>query len=253
MEMFDLTGRVAVVTGGNRGIGLGMARGLAKAGAAVAVWGRSEEYNHAAVEELLSLGAEALAVSCDVSSEEQVEEAMQTTLGRFGRIDSLFANAGIGRSATFPDLSVKAWEKMMSVNATGTMLPLRAATARMIDQGEGGSIVVTSSVAANFGVPYLPHYAASKAAQLGLVKTLAVSLATHRIRVNAVSPGWIATEMTSLQQQHDDFNRYIKSRVPLGRWGTTEEFEGIAVYLASDASAFTTGAEIRIDGGFSVY
>ena len=253
MEMFDLTGRVAVVTGGNRGIGLGMARGLAKAGAAVAVWGRSEEYNHAAVEELHSLDAEALAVSCDVSSEEQVEEAMQTTLERFGRIDSLFANAGIGRSAVFPDLSMKAWEQMMSVNATGTMLALRAATAAMIDQGEGGSIVVTSSVAANFGVPYLPHYAASKAAQLGLVKTLAVSLAPHRIRVNAVSPGWIATEMTGLQQQHDEFNRYIKSRVPLGRWGTTEEFEGIAVYLASDASAFTTGAEIRIDGGFSVH
>ena len=253
MDLFDLTGRVAAVTGGNRGIGLGMARGLAKAGAAVAVWGRSDEYNQAAVAELENLGAEALAVSCDVTSERQVDQALQATLDRLGRIDALFANAGIGRSATFPDLSTRAWEQMMNVNATGTMLPLRAATAKMIDQGEGGSIVVTSSIAAHFGIPYLPHYAASKAAQLGLVKTLAVSLAPHRIRVNAVSPGWIATEMTGLQQQHDDFNRYIESRVPLGRWGTPEEFEGIAVYLASDASAFTTGAEIRIDGGFSVY
>ncbi|MDE0121493.1 MAG: SDR family NAD(P)-dependent oxidoreductase [bacterium] len=253
MEMFDLSGRVAAVTGGNRGIGLGMARGLAKAGAAVAVWGRSDHYNQAAVDQLQSLGAEALAVSCDVSSEQQVENALGATLERFGRIDALFANAGIGRSATFPELSTRSWERMMSVNATGTMLPVRAATAQMIEQGEGGSIVVTSSVAAHFGIPYLPHYAASKAAQLGLVKTLAVSLAPHRIRVNAVSPGWVATEMTGLQQQHDEFNRYIKNRVPLGRWGTIEEFEGIAVYLASDASAFTTGAEIRIDGGFSVY
>ena len=253
MEMFDLSGRVAAVTGGNRGIGLGMARGLAKAGAAVAVWGRSDHHNQAAAAELESLGAEALPVACDVTSEQQVDEAMQATLERFGRIDAMFANAGIGRSATFPDLSTRDWDQMMSVNATGTMLPVRAATARMIDQGEGGSIVVTSSIAAHFGIPYLPHYAASKAAQLGLVKTLAVSLAPHRIRVNAVSPGWIATEMTGLQQEHDDFNRYIKSRVPLGRWGTAEEFEGIAVYLASDASAFTTGAEIRIDGGFSVY
>ncbi|MDE0188711.1 MAG: SDR family NAD(P)-dependent oxidoreductase [bacterium] len=253
MDLFDLTAKVAAVTGGNRGIGLGMARGLAKAGAAVAVWGRSDEYNQAAVGQLQSLGAEALAVSCDVSSEQQVDDALQTTLERFGRIDVLFANAGIGRSATFPDISTRAWELVMKVNATGTMLPVRAATAAMIEQGEGGSIVVTSSVAAHFGIPYLPHYAASKAAQLGLVKTLAVSLAPHRIRVNAVSPGWIATEMTGLQRQNDDFNRYVKDRVPLGRWGTPEEFEGIAVYLASDASAFTTGAEIRIDGGFSVY
>jgi len=253
MDLLDLSGRVAAVTGGHRGIGRGMARGLAKARAAVAACGRWDDHNQAAVDQLQSLGAEALAVSCDVSSEEQVENALQATLERFGRIDALFANAGIGRSATFPELSTRSWEQMMSVNATGTMLAVRAATARMIEQGEGGSIVVTSSVAAHFGIPYLPHYAASKAAQLGLVKTLAVSLAPHRIRVNAVSPGWIATEMTGLQQQHDDFNRYIKNRVPLGRWGTIEEFEGIAVYLASDASAFTTGAEIRIDGGFSVY
>ena len=253
MDLFDLTGRVAAVTGGNRGIGLGMARGLAKAGAAVAVWGRSDGHNHAAAEELQSLGAQVLPVVCDVTSERQVDEALGATIERFGRIDALFANAGIGRSATFPDLSTRDWERMMNVNATGTMLPVRAATAEMIDQGEGGSIVVTSSIAAHFGIPYLPHYAASKGAQLGLVKTLAVSLAPHRIRVNAVSPGWIATEMTGLQQQHDDFNRYIKTRVPLGRWGTAEEFEGIAVYLASDASSFTTGTEIRIDGGFSVY
>ena len=230
-----------------------MARGLAKAGAAVAVWGRSKEYNAAAVEELQDLGAETLPIACDVSSEEQVQEATQATLERLGRIDALFANAGIGRSARFPDLSVRAWDRMMSINATGTMLPVRAATAVMIDQGEGGAIVVTSSIAAHFGIPYLPHYAASKAAQLGLVKTLAVALAPHRIRVNAVSPGWIATEMTGPEQLRDDFSQYIKDRVPLGRWGTIEEFEGIAVYLASDASSFTTGAEIRIDGGFSVY
>ena len=253
MKMFDLTGKVAVVTGGNRGIGLGMARGLAKAGAAVAVWGRNEEYNQAAVQQLKELGAEALPVPCDVASEEQVEAAAAATLDHFGRVDSIFANAGIGRSALFPDLHLKAWEKVMAVNATGTMLAIRSVTPAMIEQGDGGTIVVTSSISAHFGIPYLPHYAASKAAQLGLVRTLAVSLAPHCIRVNAVSPGWIATEMTGPEQKRDEFAQYIKDRVPLARWGTIEEFEGIAVYLASDASAFTTGAEIRIDGGFSVY
>ena len=253
MDMFDLTGNVAVVTGGNRGIGLGMARGLAKAGAAVAVWGRSTEYNGAAVRELGDLGTQALGVACDVSSEEQVEAAAQATLDRFGHIDALFANAGIGRSANFPDLTLRAWDRVMSINATGTMLAIRSVTPAMIEQGNGGVIVVTSSISAHFGIPYLPHYAASKAAQLGLVRTLAVSLAPHRIRVNAVSPGWIATEMTGPEQHNDDFTQYIEDRVPLARWGTIEEFEGIAVYLASNASAFTTGAEIRIDGGFSVY
>ena len=251
--MFDLTGKVAVVTGGNRGIGLGMARGLAKGGAAVAVWGRNQGYNRATVEDLLNLGAEAFAVQCDVASEEQVEAAAAATLQRFGRVDSIFANAGIGRSAQFPDLHIKAWDKVMAVNATGTMLAIRSVTPAMIEQGDGGVIVVTSSISAHFGIPYLPHYAASKAAQLGLVRTLAVSLAPHRIRVNAVSPGWIATEMTGPEQKSDDFKKHIEERVPLSRWGTIEEFEGIAVYLASDASTFITGAEIRIDGGFSVY
>lgn len=252
MSLFDLTGRVSVVTGGNRGIGLGMARGVAKVGGSVAVWGRSEEHNAAAVGELRDLGAEAFGISCDVTSEEQVEAATQATLQRFGRIDSIFANAGIGRGALFPDLSLREWNITMKVNSAGTMLPVRSVTEVLIEQGDGGSIVVTSSVAASFGVPRLPHYAASKAAQLGFVKTLAVALAPHRIRVNAVSPGWIATEMTGPEQQRDDFTRYIRQRVPMARWGTIEEFEGIAAYLASDASTFTTGAEIRIDGGFSV-
>ena len=253
MDMFDLTGKVAVVTGGNRGIGLGMARGLAKAGASVAIWGRNEGYNQSAVDELKGLGAEAIPVGCDVASEEEVDAAAAVTLQRFGRVDSIFANAGIGRSAYFPDLHIKAWEKVMTINATGTMLAIRSVTPAMIEQGDGGVIVVTSSISAHFGIPNLPHYAASKAAQLGLVRTLAVSLAPHRIRVNAVSPGWIATEMTGPEQERSDFTQYIGERVPLSRWGTIEEFEGIAVYLASDASSFTTGAEIRIDGGFSVY
>ncbi len=251
--MFDLSGKVAVVTGGNRGIGLGMARGLAKAGAAVAVWGRNQDYNRKAVEDLRGLGAEAFSVPCDVSSEEEVEAAAVATLQQFGRVDSIFANAGIGRSAQFPDLDIKAWDKVMAINATGTMLAIRSVTPAMIEQGDGGVIVVTSSISAHFGIPYLPHYAASKAAQLGLVRTLAVSLAPHRIRVNAVSPGWIATEMTGPEQKRQDFTQYIKERVPLSRWGRIKEFEGIAVYLASDASSFTTGTEIRIDGGFSVY
>ena len=205
MSLFDLTGTVAVVTGGNRGIGLGMARGVAKMGAAVAVWGRSTDYNAAAVEELRDLGAEALGVACDVTSEEQVEAATQATVERFGRIDSMFANAGIGRGALFPDLSLREWNITMKVNAGGTMLPVRAATEVMIEQGDGGSIVVTSSIAASRGVARLPHYAASKAAQLGLVTTLAVALAPHSHPRQRGQPG--------LDRHRDDRPRTATGRI----------------------------------------
>lgn len=251
--MFDLSDHIAVVTGGNRGIGLGFARGLAKAGAAVSIWSRDDGRNREAVTELTDLGARAHAVQCDVTDEAAVRAATSEVVQRFGHIDSLFANAGTSGAVDFPDLDLETWDDMMTVNVTGTLLPVRDVARHMIERGAGGSIVVTSSVGATHGLPVAPHYSASKAAQLGLVKALAVKLGKRGIRVNAVCPGWVSTELTAPQQQHEAFQESIRSRVPLRRWGTPEDFEGIAVYLASPASAFMTGTEVVLDGGYSAF
>lgn len=251
--MFDLDGHVSVVTGGNRGIGLGLARGLARSGASVAVWARSRERNDLAVEQLRALGTEAVGFTCDVTDEESVSAATAQTLERFDQVDSLFANAGTSAQVRFPDMTRQEWDRMMDVNVTGTMLPVRELTRHMIDRGGPGSVVITSSVGATHGLPVAPHYSASKAAQLGLVKALAVRLARYRIRVNALCPGWIATELTEPQQGHDGFEAALQARVPMRRWGTADDFEGVAVYLASEASSFMTGAELLIDGGYSAF
>lgn len=252
-SMFDLEDHVAVITGGNRGIGLGFARGLARAGASVALWARNDERNTRAVSELEEMGVDALGVTCDVTDEGSVAAAVASTLDRFGHVDSLFANAGTSGQVRFPDLDLEDWNHMMDVNVTGTMLPVRELTKHMIDRGGPGSIVITSSVGATHGLPVAPHYSASKAAQLGLVKALAVRLARYGIRVNAVCPGWVATELTESQQGHEAFEEALAARVPLRRWGTAADFEGLAVYLASPASAFMTGAELVVDGGYSAF
>jgi NAD(P)-dependent dehydrogenase (short-subunit alcohol dehydrogenase family) len=251
--MFDLTGHVAVVTGGNRGIGLGLGVGLAKAGATVAIWSRSRQRNGEAVTLLEEQGGTALAVECDITDESAVAAAMATTVERFGRIDSLFANAGTSGAASFPDLDLETWDHMMNVNVTGTLIPVREVARHMLARGGGGSIVVTSSIGATHGLPIAPHYSASKAAQLGLVKALAVKLGKHGIRVNALCPGWVSTELTAPQLEHEAFQESIRTRVPLRRWGAPEDFEGVAVYLASPASAFMTGTELILDGGYSAF
>jgi NAD(P)-dependent dehydrogenase (short-subunit alcohol dehydrogenase family) len=251
--MFDLSGHTAVVTGGNRGIGLGFAVGLAKAGASVSIWSRNAQRNHEAVTLLEEHGVDAASVACDVTDEDAVAEATSATVERFGRIDSLFANAGTSGGVSFPDLDLATWDDMMTVNVTGTLLPVREVARHMLERGGGGSIVVTSSIGATHGLPVAPHYSASKAAQLGLVKALAVKLGKQGIRVNAVCPGWVSTELTAPQQEHEAFQESIRTRVPLRRWGSPEDFEGIAVYLASPASAFMTGTEIILDGGYSAF
>jgi NAD(P)-dependent dehydrogenase (short-subunit alcohol dehydrogenase family) len=251
--MFDLAGHVAVVTGGNRGIGLGFARGLGKAGASVSIWARSAARTAEAVRELETIGIVAQGVACDVADEASVAAALAATAERFGRVDSLFANAGTSGAVGFPDIDLEAWNTLFDVNVVGTLLPVRDVTRNMIERGGGGSVVVTSSIGATHGLPVSPHYSASKAAQLGLVKALAVKLAKHGIRVNAVCPGWVATDLTAPQQDHEGFQTAIQTRVPLRRWGTPEDFEGIAVYLASPASSFVTGVDIVIDGGYSAF
>jgi NAD(P)-dependent dehydrogenase (short-subunit alcohol dehydrogenase family) len=254
MDMFDLGGHVSVVTGGNRGIGLGLARGLAKAGASVALWARDLEAADRAVEELRELGTgEAETVSCDVTDEGSVAEALDATVDRFGKVDSLFANAGTTSGVSFPEMELADLEDVLDVNVGGVFLVTREVARHLIARDAGGSIVITSSIAAHHGLPTAPHYSASKGAATALARALAVRLARHRIRVNVIAPGWIATEMTDDLQGHDRFESTLQARVPMRRWGTADDFEGTAVYLASEASSFMTGAEITVDGGYSAF
>ena len=250
MDLFDLSGHVSVVTGGNRGIGLGMARGLAKAGAGVAVWSRNAARNDEAVAELTELGATALSVGCDVADADSVAVAMAETVAAFGKVDSLFANAGTTGAVKFEEMSLEEWNRVMDVNVTGVFLTTQAAAQQMIRQQSGGSIVITASLAATFGIPQSPHYTASKGAVLQLARAEAVRLARHGIRVNVISPGWIDTEMTEDVQAYEKANQFAMARTPMRRWGTPGDFEGPAVFLASNASGFMTGSQMMVDGGF---
>jgi NAD(P)-dependent dehydrogenase (short-subunit alcohol dehydrogenase family) len=252
-DLFDLRGRVAVVTGGNRGIGFGLARGLARAGAAVALWARDEAQSEVARAELAALGGQVLALRCDVSKEEEVVAAAAETARRLGRIDACFANAGFGASASPLRLSLAKWRELLATNLDGAFVTLREAARHMVERGGGGKLVAVSSITEIFGAPKQPHYAAGKAALGALVRSLAVELARHDIQVNAILPGWIETEATAPAQAYAELNDAILHRTPARRWGTPADLEGIAVYLASDASRFHTGDSIRIDGGYSVF
>lgn len=251
--MFDLTGRTIAVTGGNGGIGLGLARGVARAGAKVAIWARNEEKNAAAKEELEKLGAETLTLSCDVSQEEQILAAIDQTSGHFGRIDACFANAGYGAPGDPLKISLEKWRELLSVNLDGTFLTLRCVANHMIETGGGGKLVAVSSMVEHFGSPMQAHYAASKAAVGSLVKTFAVRLSRHDIQVNSIEPGWILTDATAPMSNHEEMNKVLMKRLPARRWGETKDFEGIAVYLASDESAYHTGDSVLIDGGYTVF
>ncbi len=250
MELFDLNDHVSIVTGGNRGIGLGMARGLAGAGAGVAIWSRHAERNAAAAGELRAMGADSVGVECDVSDPVSVDAAMAATVDHYGKVDSLFANAGTTGAVKFEEMTLAEWRRVVDINLTGVFLTSQAATQQMIRQGSGGSMVFTASLAATFGIPQSPHYTASKGGVLQLARAEAVRLARYGIRVNVISPGWVATEMTEDVQAYQKANELAMARTPMRRWGTPEDFAGPAVFLASEASRFVTGAELQVDGGF---
>ncbi|MCK9249792.1 MAG: SDR family oxidoreductase [Solirubrobacteraceae bacterium] len=250
---FDLTGRVAVVTGGNNGIGLGLARGLVRAGAHVHVWGTSAERNERAVAELAPLGAVESAV-VDVADEARVVAAMDDVASRHGRLDACFANAGIALPRIpLHDTTLEQLRRVQAINVDGVFLTLREAARHMVAAGHGGSLVATSSLAVLMGQSGGYPYAASKGALGPMVQALAVELARHGIRANTLLPGWTESAMLDVPLQDDRFVDAVLPRIPVRRWGTGADFEGIAVYLAGDASAYHTGDAIRIDGGYAVY
>jgi NAD(P)-dependent dehydrogenase (short-subunit alcohol dehydrogenase family) len=253
-DLFDLSGHVALVTGGNSGIGLGMAKALAGAGADVAVWGTNESKNEAARAELETIGTRVLALRCDVGDEEAVEASFAATVEGLGKVDSCFANAGIGGGApSFMELPLEEWRRVTRVNLDGAFLTMRAAARHMVERGEGGSLVVTSSLSAIEGAARNQHYAATKGGVISMIRGLAVELARYGVRANAVLPGWIETPMTEGAFGWDRFAEKVLPRVPQRRWGEPEDFGGIAVYLASRASAYHTGDTIVIDGGYAVF
>ncbi|MBB5688544.1 SDR family oxidoreductase [Roseomonas alkaliterrae] len=251
---FDLTGKVALVTGGNSGIGLGMARALAEAGADVAIWGTNAAKNAEALAALSATGVRAHAEICDVGDEAAVEAAFAGTLATLGRVDACFANAGTyGRKMRFTELDSAEWHRVTRVNLDGAFHTLRAAARHMVERGGGGVLVGTASLAAIEGAARNAQYAATKGAMVAMIRALAVELARHGIRANAVLPGWIETAMTAGSVADERFAAAVLPRIPARRWGTGADFGGIAVYLASDASAYHSGDCLVIDGGYSLF
>lgn len=251
---FDLSGKVALVTGGNSGIGLGMARALASAGADVAIWGTNEEKNAKAAAELESIGTKVAAFRCDVGDEAQVIEAFAKTIEALGKVDSCFANAGTAGFATsFMEMPLEEWRRVMRINLDGAFLTLREAARHMVASGEGGSLVATSSLAAVEGQPRGQHYGATKGGLISMMKAIAVELARNNVRANTILPGWIETPMASPALNWERFREKVLPRVPARRWGVPDDFGGIAVYLASSASAYHTGDTFMIDGGYSIF
>ena len=253
MSSFDLSETVALVTGGNGGIGLGMAQGLAAAGADVSIWGRNPDKNKAAAELLAAHGNSVDALVTDVADEDAVEEAFVATLERFGKVDAVFANAGIGSwGSRFADATTEEWDAVTGVNLDGVFLTLRAAVRHLMDRGDGGSLVATSSLSSVLGMPRGAAYSSSKAAVAAMVRSIAVEYGRFGIRANAIVPGWIETDMTAGVMADERFQESQLRRTSLRRRGRPDDFAGIAVYLASDASRFHTGDTIVIDGGYLV-
>jgi NAD(P)-dependent dehydrogenase (short-subunit alcohol dehydrogenase family) len=247
-----LAGDVVVVTGGNRGIGLGMAQALAASGATVIVWGRNEELNAAAVESLGADGGHS-AVACDVTVETQVRAAIEASLDLRGRLDAFVANAGTaGTNTRFVDLTLAEWRQVQAVNMEGAFLCLREAAGAMIRQGDGGALVGVGSLSAIMASGRQQHYGASKAGLVALMRGLAVEMAPYRIRSNSLLPGWVATPMTLTRQSDDRLNRLVTARTPVSRWGSPADIGPAAVFLANRRHLFHTGDSVVVDGGFHV-
>lgn len=252
MTLFDLNGKVAIVTGGNGGIGLGLARGLAEAGATVAIAARNEAKSAEAVKDLESLGGTAFAVSCDVTDGASIQAMTQAVLERCGRIDILVNNAGTAIRKAPEALTYEEWRLVLDTNLDSAFRCSQACYPAMKQAG-GGKIINNGSMLSIFGSPWASAYAASKGGIVQLTKSLAISWAKDNIQVNCFLPGWIDTDLTrSARRQVDGLHEKVLARTPAGRWGHIDDFRGLAVFLAAPASDFITGAVITVDGGFSV-
>jgi 2-deoxy-D-gluconate 3-dehydrogenase len=250
--LFDLKGKVAIVTGGNGGIGLGMARGLAQAGAAIAIVGRNETKSLTAVAELERGGARAISVVADVTDKTAVDAMVARTLRELGRIDILVNNAGISIRKPPQVLDLAEWNSVIQTNLTSAFLCSQVAYPAMKQAG-GGKVINIGSMMSIFGASFASAYAASKGGIVQFTRACAVAWAPDNIQVNAVLPGWIDTDLTrGARAQIDGLHDKVLARTPAARWGVIDDFAGIAVFLSSAASDFTTGTAIPIDGGYSV-
>jgi len=255
---FDLSGKVALVTGGNGGIGLGMAEALAQSGADVAIWGTNAEKNEKAKAQLEKAGVKVFAAKVNVANEQEVVKGVEDTVKALGRIDAVFANAGIGRGApSFTEMTTESYREVLSVNLDGVFFTLREVARHMVERAKngdtGGSLVGIASLAAIEGASRNQAYAATKGAVISMIKACATEFGRYGIRANAILPGWIATDMTEGAQGSKAFAEKVIPRVPAKRWGEPSDFGGIAVYLASDASVYHSGDLLIVDGGYAVF
>jgi 2-deoxy-D-gluconate 3-dehydrogenase len=249
---FDLSGKVAIVTGGNGGIGLGIARGLADAGADIAVVGRNESKSSAAVAGLEARGIKAISVTTDVTNQGAVTEMVARVAGEFGRIDILVNNAGINIRKPPQALELEEWQSVIDTNLTSAFLCSKAVYPAMKAAG-GGKVINIGSMLSIFGASFAPAYAASKGGIVQFTRACACAWAADNVQVNAILPGWIDTELTQrAREQLDGLHDKVLARTPAARWGAIDDFAGIAVFLSSQASDFVTGTAIPVDGGFSI-
>ena len=250
--LFDLRGKVAIVTGGNGGIGLGMAQGLAGAGADIAVVGRNETKSNAAVAGLEARGVRAISVAADVTDKDAVAAMAERTVRDLGPIDILVNNAGINIRKPPQALDIAEWDSVIRTNLTSAFLCSQAAYPVMKAAG-GGKVINIGSMLSIFGANFAPAYAASKGGIVQFTRSCAVAWAADNIQANAVLPGWIDTDLTRrAREQIDGLHDKVLGRTPAARWGAPTDFAGIAVFLASPASDFVTGSAIPVDGGFSI-
>ncbi|MBR0753879.1 glucose 1-dehydrogenase [Bradyrhizobium jicamae] len=249
---FDLSGKVAVVTGGNGGIGLGMARGFADAGATIAVVGRNETKSRSAVEELTQRGAKAIAVTTDVTDRAAVSAMVARVVKELGRIDILVNNAGMSIRKPPHELEIEEWSKVIDTNLTSAFVCSKAAYPALKASG-AGKVINIGSMMSIFGASFAPAYAASKGGIVQFTRACANAWAPDNIQVNAILPGWIDTDLTKgARQQVAGLHERVLARTPAARWGAIDDFAGIAVFLASPASDFVTGTAIPVDGGYSI-
>ena len=258
-SLFDLSGKVTLVTGGNSGLGLGFARGIARCGGDVVIWSRDSEKNAAAVAELSQFGGRVTARAVDVANEQEVIEGMQMAGADMGRLDCVVANAGIStQSSSFLDLGTDQYRSLLEINQHGAFYTLREAARHMVARAEaddpGGSLIICGSMMALRGVPGMQHYAAAKGALAAIMRCIAVEFAEHGIRANMIVPGFVVTAMTTGGKRAgtelaEKVDSMMAEKTPMKRVGYPADFEGIAAYLASDASSFQSGTVIPIDGG----